>query len=113
MSWASDPFAAQYSDGVVVLTLSVEPPNKGHYGVNYFVTCREVVPISEGQIIHQSINMGLKQVSFVERSSLSQRIPYWRFHYITLEEKKVAKTIYWTLPVGILQRVMHRKEYNH
>ena len=26
----------------------VEPPNKGHFGANSFVPCREVIPISEG-----------------------------------------------------------------
>ena len=26
---------------------TVEPPNKGHFGANSFVPCREVVPISE------------------------------------------------------------------
>ena len=26
---------------------TVEPPNKGHFGANSFVACREVVPISE------------------------------------------------------------------
>ena len=26
---------------------TVEPPNKGHFGGNSFVPCREVVPISE------------------------------------------------------------------
>ena len=26
---------------------TVEPLNKGHYGANDFVPCREVVPISE------------------------------------------------------------------
>ena len=29
---------------------TVEPPNKGHYGANDFVPCREVVPISEGPL---------------------------------------------------------------
>ena len=29
--------------------------------------------------LFKSIIMRLKQVSFVERSSLSQRVPYWRF----------------------------------
>ena len=28
-------------------TYTVEPPNKGHFGANSFVPCREVVPISE------------------------------------------------------------------
>ena len=28
----------------------VEPPNKGHFGANSFVPCREVVPISEGPL---------------------------------------------------------------
>ena len=27
--------------------------------------------------------MVLQQVSFVERLSLSQRVPYWRFHHIS------------------------------
>ena len=27
-------------------TATMEPPNKGHYGANDFVTCREVVPTS-------------------------------------------------------------------
>ena len=26
---------------------TVEPPNKGHFGANSFVACRDVVPISE------------------------------------------------------------------
>ena len=26
--------------------ITVEPPNKGHFGDNLFVPCREVVPIS-------------------------------------------------------------------
>ena len=29
---------------------TVEPPNKGHFGANSFVPCREVVPISEGPL---------------------------------------------------------------
>ena len=47
------------------------------HGVETSVLCREVVPISE---VKKSIGMGLKQVSFVERSSLSRRVPYQRFH---------------------------------
>ena len=31
----------------VFLLYTVEPPNKGHFGANSFVPCREVVPISE------------------------------------------------------------------
>ena len=30
---------------------TVEPPNKGHFGANSFVPCREVVPISEGPLL--------------------------------------------------------------
>ena len=26
---------------------TAEPPNKGHFGANSFVLCREVIPISE------------------------------------------------------------------
>ena len=29
---------------------TVEPPNKGHFGLNSFVLCREVVPFSEGPL---------------------------------------------------------------
>ena len=32
------------------ILITVEPPNKGHYGDNDFVPCREVVPISEGPL---------------------------------------------------------------
>ena len=31
-------------------TTTVEPLNKGHFGANSFVPCREVVPISEGPL---------------------------------------------------------------
>ena len=30
----------------------VEPRNKGHFGTNSFVPCREVVPTLGGEIIH-------------------------------------------------------------
>ena len=30
--------------------IQVEPPNKGRYGANDFVPCKEVVPISEGHL---------------------------------------------------------------
>ena len=60
---------------------TVEPLKKGHFRGNNL----EVVPISE---VKESISMGSKQVSFVERSSLSQRVPYRRFHcmYIYLSD---------------------------
>ena len=29
------------------VSCTVEPPNKGHFGANSFVPCREAVPISE------------------------------------------------------------------
>ena len=32
---------------VYLVTITVEPPNKGHFEANSFVPCREVVPISE------------------------------------------------------------------
>ena len=32
------------------MNFTVEPPNKGHFGANSFVPCREVVPISEGPL---------------------------------------------------------------
>ena len=51
----------------------------GGGGGNNSVPCREVVPISE---VRKNNSMGSKQVSFVERSSLSQRVSYRRFHCI-------------------------------
>ena len=57
-----------------IIRYTVEPLNKGHFGANSFVPCREVVPISEVyKIIHQSISMVPQQVSFVERLSLYLR----------------------------------------
>ena len=45
----------------------MEPPNKGQFGANSFVPCREVVPISEVTTwCHNT-------VSVVDRLSLSQR----------------------------------------
>ena len=32
---------------VLVISGTVEPLNKGHFGANSFIPCREVVPISE------------------------------------------------------------------
>ena len=46
----------------------MEPQNKGHCGTNDIVPCRDVVPISE-----VNTKVGLKQVSFVEKLSLSRR----------------------------------------
>ena len=31
----------------IIALYTVEPPNKGHFGANSFVPCREVFPISE------------------------------------------------------------------
>ena len=41
----SDPFTRSGLSSAHIYT--VEPPNKGHFGANSFVPCREVVPISE------------------------------------------------------------------
>ena len=36
------------TESILKITVyAVEPPNKGHFGANSFVPCREVVPISE------------------------------------------------------------------
>ena len=53
---------------------------QGTLGANSSVPCREVVPISEVKLYTKVLP---QQVSFVERSSLSQRIPYRRFHCIS------------------------------
>ena len=34
------------------MCITVEPPNKGHFGANSFVPCTEVVPMLGGRIIH-------------------------------------------------------------
>ena len=36
-----------YCTSHVLCKITVEPPDKGHYGANDFVPCGEVVPISE------------------------------------------------------------------
>ena len=38
-----------------ITKVTVEHPNKGHYGANNFVLCREVVPISEGPYLGGSL----------------------------------------------------------
>ena len=60
---------------------TVEPPNKGHYEANDFVPCIERSPLSQ-RSTRISMGLKLKQVSSVERLSLSRRVPYWRFHCI-------------------------------
>ena len=56
-----------------------EPPNKGHFGANSFVPC---VLISSISMVPQ------QQVSFVERLSPTQRVPYQRFHSVILLHAK-------------------------
>ena len=57
----------------------MEPPNKGHFVANDFVPCGEVILILE---VNNSISIGLKQPSFVENVSLSERGPFQRFHCV-------------------------------
>ena len=45
-----------YSESII----TVEPPNKGHYGDNDFVPCREVVPISEGPLSEALTTFGVE-----------------------------------------------------
>ena len=40
----------------------------------------------------KSISMGLKQAPLVGKSSLSQRIPYWRFHCIDNTKNNTAQS---------------------
>ena len=49
ISWSSQDNPSQCSQLhlTVILRYTVEPPNKGHFGANSFVPCREVVSISE------------------------------------------------------------------
>ena len=52
---------------------TVEPLNKGHFGANNFVPCREVVPISEvATVLAWCRN---KCPLYIERLTLSQRVP--------------------------------------
>ena len=48
----SDPQASSERRGcrLISIVYTVEPQNKGHFGANSFVPCREVVPISEGPL---------------------------------------------------------------
>ncbi len=52
------------------------PPNKGHLGISHFVLlCWEVVPFSEAKKCTTAMmGKGSRRVSFVGRSSLSQRV---------------------------------------
>ena len=42
--------ANTYFISQVKAPITAELPNKGHFGANGFVLCREVVPISEGPL---------------------------------------------------------------
>ena len=62
-------------------SVRVEPPNKGHFGANSFVPCREVVPISEVEKYTEVLAWCCNKCPlYIERLSLSQRAPYQRFH---------------------------------
>ena len=56
----------------------------------------ERLSLLRGKTIHENIGMVLQQVSFVERLSLSQRVPYQRFHCIVLCTH-VAPSVYLAL----------------
>ena len=44
--WTINP-VGHYDMCKLLVQYTVEPPNKGHYGANNLVICREVSPISE------------------------------------------------------------------
>ncbi len=56
---------------LMLINNTVEPPNKGHLGISYFVLCSEVVLFS-------NVYCYGKGVSFVGRLSLSRRVLYRR-----------------------------------
>ena len=56
-------------DNLCYHDITVGPMNKGHYGANDRVPCRELGRPYLGDQVY--ISIGLKQVSFVERSPLS------------------------------------------
>ena len=48
---------------------TVEPLNKGDYGANSFVPCREVVPISEGPLLEVPLYLFASTLSTRDRPS--------------------------------------------
>ena len=82
---------------------TVEPLNKGHFGANSFVPCREVVPISEVKKYTEILAMVPQQVSFVEKLFLSQRVPYQKFHCIYIP---VTAVFLASSSLGILSSVV-------
>ena len=42
----------QVANGISSYIITVEPPNKGHFGNGSFVLCSEVVPISEVPLLN-------------------------------------------------------------
>ena len=61
---------------------TVEPPNKGHFGL-VVLSLVEVVPISEVKQYTKVLAWYQQQMSFVERLSLSEG-PLWRFQGICI-----------------------------
>ena len=49
----------------VQCAVQLKPPNKGHYGTNDFVPCREVVPISEGPLSEAPLYIVFANVGFM------------------------------------------------
>ena len=49
----------------IMLPITVESPNKGHFGANSFVPCREVVPISEGPLSEVPLYMSETEMLYI------------------------------------------------
>ena len=64
-------------------SFTVEPPKRDTMGTMIFSLVERSSLSRRSNNYKKSISMGLKQVSFVERSFLSQTVLYQRFHCIT------------------------------
>ena len=78
------PFATKLGFSLAVLhyaSITVEPLNKGHFGANSFVPISEG-PLSEVPHIMLQWNLRTRDTLGLIVLSLSQRVPYRRFHIL-------------------------------
>ena len=52
-------------NAAIYLQYTAEPPNKGNFGANSFVPCREVVPISKSPLSEVPLYLQLVEVTWI------------------------------------------------
>ncbi len=71
------------SHPIIILTSTVEPLSKGHFGPAILSLVERLSSFQRLKCIAYTL-LGILEVSFVERLSLSRRVLYWRFHCIAV-----------------------------